>query len=551
MGEPAGVVDVEFVFLDPPRGKYFSFLRVTIHSASNLNNSSTDSNPHVCIYLDETTAKTSAAQKNGIHPYWEESFDLPYELQQHMRFEVMDARDSVVCGTSLDLWAFVRKQNRRISGSLPLSSSNGSPAGILNFTLEFYDPPSPPFPEGLQVCIKGVNSLEEGDLFNEMDPFVKVKLGSKSERTRTIFSGGKSVTFDSDIYLKYEGENHLKLELWDSDRFKKDDHMGSGDIDLWSVLQSSSRKASKRVDLVKNGVVVGFADVDVKLLDAPQGHLPEYFCLTVARGQNLIRSNKINMHSFTSVSLGITSERTQSVYSSDSNPNWNCQLVFPYSGERISDVEVQDNNGHIGSGQLDLWSVLSMADRKPSRVVLPIFNTYEPAGSLVCNVEFFNPPPTAIPEGIRIIVGRGRNLSGAKMSFPRVKASLGGNSQQTLNRSGSNPDFNREELFLPIDFSMGQDVKFEAYSDNSSLLGFGSIMIWNVIRDVSKPWVGSVPLRLGKDQMAAGELQIVMQLVYRPGIALSFNTETPGFNHNHSVSVYEDDSLRTFKQKVS
>jgi len=81
---------------------------------------------------------------------------------------------------------------------------------------------------------RGLKNLDNasGLSLDKSDPYVKVRVGSGSARTRTI-SNDLNPEWNESILLKmYDLNAPMSLEVWDSDMVSKDDPMGSSTLSL-------------------------------------------------------------------------------------------------------------------------------------------------------------------------------------------------------------------------------------------------------------------------------------------------------------------------------
>jgi len=78
--------------------------------------------------------------------------------------------------------------------------------------------------------------------FTSSDPYVVVKVGNQSAKTKVINSCLNPVWNEELTFSIKESINELKLEVFDKDRFKSDDKMGHAYLSLQPIISSSKLK---------------------------------------------------------------------------------------------------------------------------------------------------------------------------------------------------------------------------------------------------------------------------------------------------------------------
>ncbi|XP_078443659.1 calcium-dependent lipid-binding (CaLB domain) family protein isoform X1 [Wolffia australiana] len=72
--------------------------------------------------------------------------------------------------------------------------------------------------------------------FKSSDPYVVVRLGNQTQKTKVINSCLNPVWNEELVFAMPEAARVLQLEVFDRDRFKHDDKMGRGDVDLQGLV---------------------------------------------------------------------------------------------------------------------------------------------------------------------------------------------------------------------------------------------------------------------------------------------------------------------------
>ncbi|KAJ8465831.1 hypothetical protein OPV22_028383 [Ensete ventricosum] len=90
------------------------------------------------------------------------------------------------------------------------------------------------------IIVQGKNLVIRD--FTSSDPYVVVKVGNQSAKTKVINSCLNPVWNEEMIFTLKEPLGILNLEVFDRDRFKSDDKMGHAFLDLQPLLSASKLK---------------------------------------------------------------------------------------------------------------------------------------------------------------------------------------------------------------------------------------------------------------------------------------------------------------------
>lgn len=95
----------------------------------------------------------------------------------------------------------------------------------------------PPKRLRMKVLILKADDLQGDSIFDKLDPYCLVKLGSfKRFQTATVNNAGKNVKWNHQGILKYDGETHLEFFVYDFDKVGSDDLCGQGTLKTKDVL---------------------------------------------------------------------------------------------------------------------------------------------------------------------------------------------------------------------------------------------------------------------------------------------------------------------------
>lgn len=86
------------------------------------------------------------------------------------------------------------------------------------------------------------------DMFSNMDPYVKFKIGKTKVKTSVAKNAGKTPSWKDELSITYSNEDSLKIEVWDKDLLKSNDLIGG------TVLGLSALEAQQEKDQVDNWI---------------------------------------------------------------------------------------------------------------------------------------------------------------------------------------------------------------------------------------------------------------------------------------------------------
>lgn len=101
------------------------------------------------------------------------------------------------------------------------------------------------------------------DMFKNMDPYVKFKLGNNKAKSSVDKRAGKTPSWKDEILIKYMNEDTLKIEVWDKDTFKPDDLVGSTTLSL-STIEGQRNHIQDWIDLTYKGKDAGKILLDIQ-----------------------------------------------------------------------------------------------------------------------------------------------------------------------------------------------------------------------------------------------------------------------------------------------
>jgi Ca2+-dependent lipid-binding protein len=103
------------------------------------------------------------------------------------------------------------------------------------------------------------------DFFTKMDPYVVVKIGGHTKKTRTHKNGGKNPEWSDILEFDVKGDICAELTVMDED-LGKDDHVGSGTYNLEKVFQKGTHK--EHIEMRHKGKVVGKVWIEFNFMDS-------------------------------------------------------------------------------------------------------------------------------------------------------------------------------------------------------------------------------------------------------------------------------------------
>lgn len=101
------------------------------------------------------------------------------------------------------------------------------------------------------------------DTFSKMDPYVQLKLGDKTQRTKSNEGGGKQPSWKDVFEFDKKNEDFLTFDIYDDDP-GSDDLVGSGKISLDVICTLKPKRFADPVKLEYKGKDVGKVYFDIE-----------------------------------------------------------------------------------------------------------------------------------------------------------------------------------------------------------------------------------------------------------------------------------------------
>ncbi|GBB94770.1 hypothetical protein RclHR1_02410016 [Rhizophagus clarus] len=107
----------------------------------------------------------------------------------------------------------------------------------------------------LKITVVEAKKLTDVDLFGKSDPYVKLILNEHKSQSTSIKKNDLNPKYNEDFNFITDGENELKVEVWDRNTIGSDELIGSevvplaqvyksGYLDTWVKIKSSHDKRS-------------------------------------------------------------------------------------------------------------------------------------------------------------------------------------------------------------------------------------------------------------------------------------------------------------------
>lgn len=120
------------------------------------------------------------------------------------------------------------------------------------------------------VVIKPLSGqlTHDTDSWSKMDPYVKIMIGTQTEKSKTCSGGGKFPSWTDSMSFRRSAEDIINVEVWDKDTFK-DDLVGQGAL-AFSTVFKDNNKFNGWVDLTYKGKAAGKILLDVQFIPDKQ-----------------------------------------------------------------------------------------------------------------------------------------------------------------------------------------------------------------------------------------------------------------------------------------
>ena len=79
--------------------------------------------------------------------------------------------------------------------------------------------------------------LHNKDLIGKMDPYCIMTIGNQKVKSSVCKRGGKTPKWDDALTLDVHHEQKMKIELYDRDRFRRDDYIGECYVPLGEIYE--------------------------------------------------------------------------------------------------------------------------------------------------------------------------------------------------------------------------------------------------------------------------------------------------------------------------
>eukprot|EP01054_Gregarina_sp_Poly1_P003455 Gregarina_sp_Poly_1__3454@NODE_1_length_32023_cov_193_025347_g0_i0_p2_GENE_NODE_1_length_32023_cov_193_025347_g0_i0NODE_1_length_32023_cov_193_025347_g0_i0_p2_ORF_typecomplete_len3260_score441_33MORN/PF02493_20/2_5e02MORN/PF02493_20/0_011MORN/PF02493_20/9_5MORN/PF02493_20/6_7e02MORN/PF02493_20/1_9e03MORN/PF02493_20/6_6MORN/PF02493_20/0_94MORN/PF02493_20/9_4e03MORN/PF02493_20/3_3e06MORN/PF02493_20/3_5MORN/PF02493_20/1_9e02MORN/PF02493_20/0_0024MORN/PF02493_20/0_00027MORN/PF02493_20/0_024C2/PF0016 len=248
--------------------------------------------------------------------------------------------------------------------------------------------------------VEGKN-MKDMDTIGKMDPYVKVVYGSSRKKTKAISSGGGNCKFNKSLMFPQEGGiDKLTIEVWDADKARKDDLVGSADVSLSKALKNGEDigvtvplvfvdkkgKQERRGDLIVNlfitRVAEGFylhSNSSQKSVSSEEAEKAPHARVTVHACTNIQTAKEDAVQPFIRVHCGHIQSATAT--GSGMNVAYDETLCLPWNGASTIEFELvhqpvdSKKSEVLGRGSVDIQrnhdfsGELQLRDTKGSAVV--------------------------------------------------------------------------------------------------------------------------------------------------------------------------------------
>eukprot|EP00915_Cephaloidophora_sp_WS-2016_P003588 GHVH01004843.1.p1 GENE.GHVH01004843.1~~GHVH01004843.1.p1 ORF type:complete len:3590 (+),score=538.13 GHVH01004843.1:354-11123(+) len=600
--EPMGHLLMEVDFLSSPM-RYPKMVMVHLHDAQSLQRDEKDDKSF--IFIDIAMGRDSRrtrrldpneAPEGDTMFRWEEQFHMLYQGANTIGFTVAerDPYDGLVRKTlgraEFDVWNQLRQGAVSQRGRIQIVDEGGRIAGSLGITVTFMNPPPKElWPDYIRVyALEGQRMLhpEDHDQDGAENVVIRMDCGNV-DSSSPVFPNhrAKKVRMNHTAIWKYNGELPLKIAVLNADdelnyistsggSIPMGHVIGSSALSVWDLIEKGDRISEGDIPLSSPfGGPGGFIRMRIELLFGPK-HAPDYMKATVRSGVQLYRTVSDSHKSRDPVvilDLGPNKVKATTALKNATKTGlhkWDEDFVFRYEKEpliglRVTDTDSGSKNELIGAAVINLWDVLNQSEVAHDHV--HIYKNGKKVGKVSISFDWYNRPPVE-PKFVRLAIRQGFNLlksTRGTRADPFIAAGMGKhlpNHRRTkfAHRDSANPSFGDEVLYLPWDPSAEYlrlrmfDEPPSKYPDDSERLGYVKLHIWDLIRDPTRAYSGTVKLR--RDFEPAGSVRIEAVLISDIQLPVRFCPEVrtlgPQVQGGHGFAISENESVGTVLRKV-
>eukprot|EP00917_Polyrhabdina_sp_WS-2016_P026673 GHVP01057167.1.p1 GENE.GHVP01057167.1~~GHVP01057167.1.p1 ORF type:complete len:3422 (+),score=599.59 GHVP01057167.1:195-10268(+) len=420
-----------------------------------------------------------------------------------------------------------------------------------NYSLEEFKKPDFAVPRKMRLTIIEAKNLHNTERFGKMDPYVKVYLGRKEEKSVTKNNAGTAAEWNQNFEFDYEMEDSIKFVLYDDD-VGRDDFIGEAEV-TFEELREGKRDFNVDAQLFRKGNEAGILKVrllfydELGLTTQSGTRNPQKIEITVIKGEDLPNTDTFGKSDpYVIINLGDERQQTPTIDGGGSNPVWNSLHIFDFGGEAKIEFNIKDEDvgrdDNVGDCTLMVDDVLRewIQSEKPQSVKLPSFRKGKEAGFLHLLVDFIEPPKPPFPELLKIHIVNGTNLTDkdtfGKMD-PYCKVLLGNQTQRTphIQGGGSNVEWNTK---VQVNYDGSQHLRVEVWDDDTGrddFVGFAQVDIWKMLKIGEMEKTTEVALYNKDNNVVEGYVKLILKL---------YNKPKPPYPNRVNVIVHQAEALK-------
>eukprot|EP00914_Ancora_sagittata_P011127 GHVO01021677.1.p1 GENE.GHVO01021677.1~~GHVO01021677.1.p1 ORF type:complete len:878 (+),score=133.69 GHVO01021677.1:251-2635(+) len=275
-------VDSDEVPADPSKsnkGSEYKTLKLCMRDATNLYNVqySGKQDPYCKLRLGNNELTSEVQRDAGTECDFSTAFYFPYAGERTVTLEVRDrehvGKNRMIGNAKIDLENFMTVGQHKYKVQLSNKEKN---AGECNCTVEFLkeqqtearatfiavdgadDASSHGLAKaqngntnykGMRVTVGKAEELYNPQWVGKMDPYVKVQCGLWEGQSEVMRDSGVNSVINTSYTLPYNQEKHLRLQVWDRERMRRNREVGSVKVNLEPFLSKDGTVFEQKVAL--------------------------------------------------------------------------------------------------------------------------------------------------------------------------------------------------------------------------------------------------------------------------------------------------------------
>jgi len=385
---------------------------VTVSNAQNLPSSLLDkTDPYVRVKVGSQTEKTTTKSDAGKQAAWDEILVFSLDATANVSTVHFDVFDEDTLSDDLIGRGSVPLQTGHYA--VPLVDDASKARGVLHVSVSVNNEELPPLKSAKPPTVPVVVAVHDAynmpsSLLDKTDPYVRVQIGSQTEKTSTKSDAGKQAAWNEHLQFEVdptEGLTSATVEVYDEDTVSDDLigraaiplQTGNYTVDLTDKASGKSRGSVRVSVSVNHEKPPALENVVVK----------EQVAVTIVRGWDMPSSLLDKTDPYVKVSFGEESEKTSTKDDAGKQATWNETLTFfvdltavtqgvvaLYDKDTISDDLLGTNTFPIKTGHYTV-DVLDK-DQKKGKLLLSVSVDNQPLPAIEEHLTAKEAPKTPV-----------------------------------------------------------------------------------------------------------------------------------------------------------